>query len=189
MGTETWVDHRKMGPHCHLVYSLPDDPPWAPSQRNVQCSWAPHVSWRFRKWSGSRLIKWMKSLKQCLREQYYNLRSTATKESYWAEKIPDLPNGMPRKTEGKRRRGWQRMRCLDGIIDSVHMNLGGLQEMAEDRKAWHAAVHRVTKSWIQLSDWTTTATIRCVVGFVLHYFFLNNDAISFTLETFYCYFG
>ena len=44
------------------------------------------------------------------------------------------------------------MRCLDGIIDSVHMDLGGLQEMAEDRKAWHAAVHRVTKSWIQLSD-------------------------------------
>ena len=59
---------------------------------------------------------------------------------------------MPRKIEGKRRRGWQRMRCLDGIIDSMHMNLGGLQEMVEDRKAWHVAVHGVTKSWIQLSD-------------------------------------
>ena len=50
------------------------------------------------------------------------------------------------KTEGRRRRERQRMRGLDGITDSVDMNLGKLQEIARDREAWHVAVHGVTKS-------------------------------------------
>ena len=50
------------------------------------------------------------------------------------------------KIEGKRRRGWQRMKWLDGITDSVDMNLSKLQEMVKDREAWHAAVHGITKS-------------------------------------------
>ena len=51
------------------------------------------------------------------------------------------------KTEGRRRRGRQRMRLLDGIIDSTDMGLGGLQELVMDRDAWHSVVHGVTKSW------------------------------------------
>ena len=56
------------------------------------------------------------------------------------------------KIEGKRRRGWQRMSWLDGIIDSIDMRLSKFQEIVKDRKAWHAAVHGVSKSQTQLSD-------------------------------------
>ena len=56
------------------------------------------------------------------------------------------------KFEGWRRRGWQSMRWMDGIIDSMHRSLGGLQELAMDREFWRTVVHRVAKSWTRLSN-------------------------------------
>ena len=59
---------------------------------------------------------------------------------------------MLRKTDGKRRRKWQRMRWLDSITDPMDMNLSKLWKIVKDREAWHAAVHSVSKSQTRVSD-------------------------------------
>ena len=60
------------------------------------------------------------------------------------------------KIEGRKRRGYQKMRWLDGITDAKNMNLGKLWEMVGDREAWHAAVHAIMESQARLGYWTTT---------------------------------
>ena len=65
------------------------------------------------------------------------------------------------KTEGKRRKGWQRMRWLDSITDSMDTNLSKLQEIVKDREASCAAVHGITKSWTELRKWKTTINCTC----------------------------
>ena len=86
----------------------------------------------------------------------YSLEGLMLKFQYFGhliQKVNSLEKTlMLGKIEGKRRRGWQRIRLLDSVSDSVDMNLSRFQETVKDKEAWHDAIHGVTKSWIGLSD-------------------------------------
>ena len=77
------------------------------------------------------------------------------------------------KTEGRRRRGWQGMRCLNGITNSMDMSLSRLREMVKDREVWHAALHGIAKSQTGLSNWTT-APLGKSLNFTEHVFLSSN---------------
>ena len=131
-------------------------------------------------WCWRRLIRlpWtIRSNQSILKEMNpeYSLEGMILKLQYFGHLMPRADSLKETlllgKIEGRRRRGWQRMRWLDGIVDSMDMYLSKLQEIVKDRRAWCAAVHGVAKSWTWLRDSTTTTKHLDILSYHLNIFF------------------
>ena len=82
--------------------------------------------------------------------------------SHLMQRVDSLEKTLMLGGIGSRRRGWQRMRWLDGITNSMDVSLGDLRELVTDREAWRAAIHGISKSRIRLSDWTELTRVTIV---------------------------
>ena len=145
------------GPPCQ-VYGFSSNRAWL-WELDYQESWA-LKNWCFTLWCWRRSARRFRQSTLRKSSPEYSLEGLMLKLQYFGclmWRVNSLKKTlMLGKIKGRRRRGWQRMRWLDGITDSMDMSLSKLRKTVKDRKPWRGAVHEVAKNQIGLGDWTTT---------------------------------